>query len=211
MRSNTVSIIDYDSGNLRSVSRALEYVGVKVAFASKPDMVRDADAIVLPGVGSGKAAMQALARRGLIEPIREYIDSGKPFLGICLGMQLLLERTEEGNLPCLGAISGEVRKLPDDVKVPHMGWNQVIIDKDHLLFQDIPQRSYFYFVHSYYPKVFSPDLVVGTTDYGLSFCSVIARGKLIATQFHPEKSGSLGLLIYRNFIRLAFGEVEAKT
>lgn len=201
---NTVSIIDYESGNLKSVSRALEYVGAKVKFVSHPNEVLDSDAVVLPGVGSGKAAMHSLKQRGLVDPIRKYINSGKPFFGICLGMQLLLERTDEGNLSCLGSIPGEARKLPDDVKVPHMGWNQVVLAKEHSLFQDIPERSYFYFVHSYYPKIFSPDLVVASTDYGLSFCSVLARDKLVATQFHPEKSGPVGLMVYRNFMRLAF-------
>ena len=203
MNTLKVTVIDYESGNLRSVCRALEQVGARAEVIAEPQRLLKADAIVLPGVGSGEAAMKALDKRGLVDPLKEYVALGRPFLGVCLGMQLLLDRTKEGDLPCLGVVPGEVERLPQGIKVPHMGWNQVNLVREHMLFQDIPDKSFFYFVHSYYPKVASSDMVVGTTEYGVSFCSVLAKGNLIATQFHPEKSGPLGLKVYKNFIRLA--------
>ena len=196
-------VIDYQSGNLRSVAKALESVGVSPLVTGEAAEIATADAVVLPGVGSGPAAMDALRRRDLVEPIREYVASGRPFLGICLGLQLLLERTEEGNADCLGSIAGQVKRLPDGLKVPHMGWNSVSFKRAHPVFEGIPQDSHFYFVHSYYADPADDTWVAGTTDYGLSFCSVYARDNLVATQFHPEKSGRLGLRIYENFVNLA--------
>ncbi len=198
-----VVVIDYQSGNLHSVSRALKHVGAQPQVTDDPKLLLQAHAAILPGVGSGEAAMNALYERNLVEPIREYLASGRPFLGICLGMQLLLDSTQEGDVPCLGLIPGEVKKLPLGIKVPHMGWNQVTLLKEHPVVQDIPQESYFYFVHSYYPEIVHQSNVVGTTEYGVPFCSVLAHGKVIATQFHPEKSGPQGLKVYENFIRFA--------
>ena len=198
-----VVVIDYQSGNLHSVSRALEHVGAQPQVTDDYKHLLQAHAAILPGVGSGAAAMNGLYERDLVEPIKEYVASGKPFLGVCLGMQLLLERTQEGDVPCLGLIPGEVRRLPQGIKVPHMGWNQVNLLKEHPFLQGMPQGSYFYFVHSYYPEVAQQDLVLGTTEYGKSFCSVLAHRSVIATQFHPEKSGPVGLKLYENFIRFA--------
>ena len=196
-------VIDYDSGNLRSVGKALESVGVASLVSGDPTELATADAVVFPGVGSAPAAMAALHQRGLVQPLRDYVASGRPFLGVCLGLQLLMDRTEEGNTPCLGIIPGEAKRLPIGLKVPHMGWNNVRFRSSHPAFDGIPQDSHFYFVHSYYPVPADNDGHVGTTEYGVSFCSVYARGNLVATQFHPEKSGATGVRIYKNFADMA--------
>lgn len=197
-----IAVIDYESGNLRSVARALETSGASPCVTGDPEEIGGADAVVLPGVGSGPAAMEALGLRGLAEPLRRYVASGKPFLGVCLGLQLLLDHTEEGDAACLGIIPGTVKRLPPGLKVPHMGWNSVDFKNDHPVLAGIPQGSYFYFVHSYYAAPRDQESVAGVTGYGISFCSVYARENLVATQFHPEKSGSVGLRIYRNFVAL---------
>ena len=201
-------VVDYDSGNLRSVSRALESYGVEPLVSGKPRDLSDADALVLPGVGSGPAAMSALRQRGLVEPLREFADSGRPFLGICLGLQLLLDWTdEEGGAPCLGIVPGKVKRLPESggpaLKIPHMGWNSVALSESHPALNDIESGSYFYFVHSFYAAPSEGEGVLGTTEYGLPFCSFYARDNIVATQFHPEKSGPTGLRIYRNFVAMA--------
>jgi len=196
-------IVDYQAGNLRSVVRALEAVGAHPSITSDPEEVRQARAVVLPGQGACDSAMVALEASQLTSAVKEFIQSERPFLGVCLGLQLLLDFTEEGNVPCLGIFPGRVRRLPPGLKVPHMGWNQVHVVKDHPVLRDIPQDSYFYFVHSYYADPEDPSLVAGTTSYGLSFCAAVAHGRLVATQFHPEKSGLTGLQIYRNFVAYA--------
>jgi len=196
-------VIDYESGNLRSVSRALESQGVDPLVSGDAAEFEGADAMVLPGVGSGPAAMDALKQRGMVGPIRDYIASGRPFLGICLGLQLLMDRTEEGDAPCLGVVPGDAKRLPAGLKVPHMGWNSVRFNNAHPVLAGVPQESYFYFVHSYYADPEDPAGVSGTTEYGIPFCSVYAKDNLVATQFHPEKSGPAGLRIYKNFIGLA--------
>ena len=208
-------VVDYESGNLRSVSRALETCEVTPLVTGDPADLRDADAVVLPGVGSGPAAMKALNQRGLAEPLRDFASSGRPFLGICLGLQLLLDCTdEEGGAPCLGIVPGTVKRLPDtgngeSLKIPHMGWNSVALNRDHAALDGIDSGSYFYFVHSFYADPDRSDGVAGTTEYGLSFCSVYAKDNVVATQFHPEKSGPVGLRIYRNFVAMASTGVAA--
>jgi len=200
-------VIDYESGNLRSVSRALESQGVTPLITGDASELGDADAMVLPGVGSGPSAMDALNQRNLVDPIRDYISSGRLFLGVCLGLQLLLDRTEEGDAPCLGVLPGDTKLLPAGLKVPHMGWNSVTFKDDksnrHPVLAGIPDDSFFYFVHSYYANPEHRDGVSATTEYGIPFCSIYAKGNLIATQFHPEKSGLVGLRFYRNFIAMA--------
>jgi len=196
-------VIDYESGNLRSVSRALESQGVAPLVTGDASEFEDADAMVLPGVGSGPAAMDALNQRNLVGPIRDFIASGRPFLGVCLGLQLLMDRTEEGDEPCLGIVQGNTKHLPGELKVPHMGWNSVRINNQHPVLDGISQDSYFYFVHSYYAAPEDPAGVSGTTEYGIPFCSIYAKDNLVATQFHPEKSGPAGLRFYKNFIGLA--------
>lgn len=205
-----IVVIDYESGNLRSVAKALETAGVSPVVTSDPAVIAGADALILPGVGSGPAAMAALEKRALVQPIREYANSGRPFLGICLGLQLFLERTEEGDAPCLGIVQGRVKRLPhglpDGMKIPHMGWNSVHLQPHHAqhpVLDGVDQDSYFYFVHSYYAQPFDASAVAGSTDYGVTFCSILAKGNLVATQFHPEKSGAMGLRIYQNFVAMA--------
>ena len=196
-------VVDYDSGNLRSVGKALEVVGVSAVISGDPNELPSADAVILPGVGSGPAAMAALSTRGLVQPLIDFAASGKPFLGICLGLQLLMDHTEEGDAPCLGIVPGQTKRLPKGQKVPHMGWNSVRFQGQHPVFGDIPQDSHFYFVHSYYAVPADASTHTGVTEYGIPFCSVYSRGNLVATQFHPEKSGNAGLRIYQNFVALA--------
>jgi glutamine amidotransferase len=148
--------------------------------------------------------MNALRNLGLIDPIRQVIGAGRPFFGVCLGLQVLFEGTEEDDWhECLGVVPGRVQRLPPGLKIPHMGWNQVTQRRPHPIFEGIPDGTDFYFVHSYYGVPQDRSLVAGETEYGITFCSVLARGNLVATQFHPEKSGEPGLTMYRNFIRLA--------
>ena len=198
-----VVVVDYRSGNLRSVAKALEVVGASPTVTDDPALIESAPAVILPGVGSGPSAMNALGERGLADPLRRYVASGRPFLGVCLGLQLLLDHTEEGDAPCLGIVPGRVRRLPDGLKVPHMGWNSVRLRQTHPVLSGIPQDSYFYFVHSFYAAPEDDADVAGVTEYGVPFCSIYAKDNLVATQFHPEKSGDIGLSIYRNFLAFA--------
>ena len=195
-------VIDYDSGNLRSVAKALELADVIPILSENPSDLVTADAVVLPGVGSAPAAMDALKKRGLAQPIRDYVASGRPFLGVCLGLQIIMDSTEEGDALCLGIVPGRVQRLPPSVKVPHIGWNNVTFNGNDPMFHGIPQDSFFYFVHSYYAIPAESGGIIGTTEYGVSFCSVYTVGNLIATQFHPEKSGDVGIRIYKNFCTL---------
>ena len=208
MRPLKVAVIDYESGNLRSVSKALERAGVQPEVTGDPRALARADAAVLPGVGAADAAMHALNHRGLVGPLKEFVASGRPFLGICLGLQLLMDSTEEGNTECLGVIPGKTRRLPGGQKVPHMGWNGVCFRRSHPVFAGIPEEGHFYFVHSYYAEPQDEDLVAGVTEYSIPFCSVVIRDNLIATQFHPEKSSTLGLKIYENFVRYVRSTTE---
>jgi len=199
-------IVDYGAGNLHSVSRAVVHGGVRPLVTSSAKYVSEADALIVPGVGAAADTMANLLRRRLVEPIKEYIASGRPFLGVCMGQQALFDVSEEGGEhPCLGVLAGRVVRLPPGLKVPHMGWNQVRIVRPHAVFEGIPDGSYFYFVHSYYPRPDDPDIVIGETEYGVTFASVVGRENVVATQFHPEKSGAMGLRMYENFLRLAAG------
>lgn len=198
-------IIDYGSGNLRSVQKAFEHVGVFAEIGSDPKRMRDAGGLVLPGVGAFGAAMVELERRGLSEAIVERVAAGVPFLGVCLGLQLLFERSEESpGVPGLGLVQGDVRRLPPDLKVPHIGWNQVECMKDSDLLADIPEGSAFYFVHSYAVVPARPADVLTITEYGVTFVSGIERENVAAFQFHPEKSSTLGLRLYENFARRVY-------
>ena len=196
-----IVIVDYGAGNLRSVSRAVAHVGHEPSVTSDPHDVAAADAVILPGVGAAADTMRNLREHGMVEPVREYIASGRPFFGVCMGQQALLSVSEEGGEhPCLDIISGRVKRLPGGQKVPHMGWNQVRQRTAHPIFDEIPDDSYFYFVHSYYPEPEDESVVIGETYYGVTFASVLARDNIVATQFHPEKSGEIGLRMYRNFL-----------
>jgi glutamine amidotransferase len=198
-----VLVVDYGMGNLRSVAKALERVGARVLVSGRPEDVADTEKLVLPGVGAFAAAIAGLRQRGLLGPLRLYLQENRPFLGICLGLQLLFERShEEGEHEGLGLLRGDVvRFLPDDraLKVPHIGWNQVHLRPGVPLFAGVPQGAYVYFVHSYYVRP-QADVVAAETDYGSPFCSAIWRGHLSATQFHPEKSQKVGLQMLANFV-----------
>jgi len=198
-------IVDYGAGNLRSVQKAFEHVGVKAVVGHDPRAVASAPGLVLPGVGAFGAAMEQLHDRGLAQPLLDRIRAGVPFLGVCLGLQVLFEASEEDpGVAGLGVVHGDVRALPAKVKVPHIGWNQAepCIDSD--LWDDIPDGSAFYFVHSYAVVPRSPGDVLSMTDYdGVTFVSAIAVDNVVGVQFHPEKSSTLGLRFYRNFARRA--------
>ncbi len=200
-----ICVIDYGMGNLRSVSKALEKLGGEVEVSGSPDVVARAEKIVLPGVGAFGDGSRELASRRLVEPLREAIKREKPFLGICLGMQLLFDLSEESpGVQGLGVLPGTVRRFQSlDLKIPHMGWNQMKIRKpDAGILREIPDQSFFYFVHSFYPVPQDPSVVVGTSTYGVEFPCLIGKGKLWASQFHPEKSQAAGLQILRNFVSL---------
>lgn len=202
--SDTITIIDYGAGNLRSVANAVNKLGYQPEITCNGNDVIESRVVILPGVGAAADTMANLQRLGLADPLRQYIAMGRPFLGICMGMQVLFTSTEEGGRhSCLGIIPGQVRKLPAGQKTPHMGWNQVKQMVSHPVFSGIPDEADFYFVHSYYVEPDDKSLVIGETEYGKSFCSVIARDNLVATQFHPEKSGELGLKFYDNFIKMS--------
>ena len=199
-------IVDYGAGNLRSVARAVAHAGGQPLITSSGRDVERADALIVPGVGAAADTMANLKRHNMVAPIREYIASGRAFLGVCMGQQALFDVSEEGGEhPCLGVLAGRVVRLPDGLKVPHMGWNRVRIVQPHPIFENIPDGSYFYFVHSYYPRPDDAAIVIGETEYGLTFASVVGRDNVVATQFHPEKSGATGLRMYENFLRLAAG------
>ena len=201
----SLAVIDYGAGNLPNVVRALTHIGAPLTVTSDPTVVANATAIVLPGVGATRDTMEQLTQRGLVPVIRDAIRRGVPFLGICVGMQVLLtDSLEFGHHECLGVISGTVRRFPaEELKVPQIGWNEVYATptlSDHPLFDGIPDGSDFYFVHSYYCDVIDPAIVAGTTTYGASFPSILMRDTLVAAQFHPEKSGAFGLRFLRNFV-----------
>jgi glutamine amidotransferase len=197
-----IAIIDYGAGNIRSIEKALEHVGAAVQITDDPSVVTRAQAVVLPGVGSGGAAMARITQRGLDDSIRHSTQQGKPFLGICLGMQLLADHHAEGEVDGLGLFAGEVRRIPHGPKIPHMGWNQVKPQHSGLaIFEGIQPDAYFYFAHSYYVEPQDQQGVAAVTDYGSPFCSVIVTERVWGTQFHPEKSGSVGLQLLKNFVR----------
>ncbi len=199
-----IAIIDYGAGNLRSVTNALVKLGYQPKVTREPEDVVNAAAVIFPGVGAAADAMQSLRDSGLGEAIREVIRENQPLFAVCVGMQALLSSTEEGGWnECLGIIPGTVKKLPAGLKVPHIGWNQVKLMARHPIFEDIPDESNFYFVHSYYAEPEDTTVVAGTTEYGLTLCSVFIKDNLVATQFHPEKSGTIGLRMYDNFLKMA--------
>ena len=200
-----VTIVDYGSGNIRSVEKAIQRLGWNTLITDSSTQIVESEAIIFPGQGNSESAMVRLNERDLVNPLREVIGRGTPFFGVCLGMQVLLDSSEEGPTPCLGIAKGKVVLLPPEVKRPHMGWNRVNLKGEHPVFHGVDSGSYFYFVHSYYADPNEPDIVLGTTEYGVEFSSVIAIGNLIATQFHPEKSGTLGLRLYENFLSNVVG------
>ncbi len=194
-------VVDYQAGNLRSVETALLHIGVEHEITSDPDRLARAQRIVFPGVGDGAHAMRLLAERELDEALKDRHAAGVPILGICLGCQIVLESTEEGGASCLGLVPGTARRFPPECgKVPHMGWNSVRTRPGHWLFSGLPAGSSFYFVHSYYPAPARAADAIAWCEYGFEFVAAIERGSLVATQFHPEKSGEAGLQVLRNFL-----------
>lgn len=203
-----IVVVDYDAGNLRSVQRALEAVGQHPRVTPDWRDVEKAEALVLPGVGSAQDCMRKLAARGLVEPLQAYAASGRPFLGVCVGLQLLYDGSEEGGgVDCLGILPGTVRRFPakDGLKVPQIGWNSVSVATSHAILDGIPDGTYFYFVHSYYAEPAEGGTVVATAEHGVDFAAIVAHDNVVATQFHPEKSAELGLRLYANFGRIAAG------
>lgn len=200
-----IAIIDYGAGNLRSVELAFNRLGVTAKATGDPSVIVAADGVILPGVGAFADAMGALKRSGLIPVIHETAASGRPFLGICLGMQALMEGSEEGpGVSGLGLVPGFVRRLPDcGLKIPHMGWNSLAAKKSSPLFEGLPAQPYVYFVHSYACEASDPADVLAETEYGVSFHSAVQRGNIMGVQFHPEKSGRTGQRMLRNFASLA--------
>jgi glutamine amidotransferase len=195
-------IIDYDASNLHSVRKALQALGHAPIVSNDPTTVAGADAVILPGVGAAGDAMRHLTELGLIPILRQFVADGRPFLGVCVGMQLMFELSEEdGGIRGLGLLPGIVRRLPPGPKIPHMGWNSVSLRGQHPAFADVPNDSYFYFVHSYYPDPADGSTVLGETEHGVRFACVVGRDNLLGVQFHPEKSGELGLRLYDNFVR----------
>ncbi len=200
-----IALIDYGMGNLRSVEKALALVGADVRIVTGPQEVRAATALVLPGVGAFGDCMKNLDRQGLVEPLREFVKSGKPFLGICLGFQGLFDSSEEApGVAGLRVFPGTVpRFVANGLKVPHMGWNRLSVKRrDCPLLAEVEDGSFVYFVHSYYCRPAGADVVCGTTDYGVEFCSMLWSGNVFATQFHPEKSQAVGLKMLENFVKL---------
>ena len=197
-----VAIVDYDAGNLRSVQRACQAVGLDGFITASPEEVLAADKIIFPGVGSSVSAVDTLHDRGLFDVLIEAFHKGPPLLGICLGSQIVLEHTEEGDKDCLGLIDGVVERFDfadRTYKVPHIGWNEINIAQPHPLLRQVEDGDEFYFVHSYFTRPTQQANVVATTDYNINFCSILAKDNLFATQFHLEKSGRKGLSILAEF------------
>ena len=206
-----IAIVDYKAGNLTSVARALDHLGHRCEITDRPEKVRAADRVILPGVGAAGATMENLRALGLDECLRNDVaKAGTPFLGICIGIQVLLDRSDEDDgVKCLGIIPGRVIKFPNSIdgrslKVPQIGWNRVHQERPHPMFEGVPDNTHFYFVNSYYPVVDDKSVVIGTSDYGVAFTAAIARDNVIATQFHLEKSGAAGLRMLDNFCRMKF-------
>jgi len=200
-----IAIIDYDAGNLKSVEKALVFLGEEVIVTRDRNTILAADKVILPGVGSFGDAMGKLKEYNLVEVIKEVARIGKPFLGICLGLQLLFERSDESpGIEGLGILKGEILRIPEKegLKIPHMGWNSLEFSGDGRLFKGIPESSYVYFVHSYYLKAAEPEIVKATTEYSTLIHASVEKGNVFACQFHPEKSGEIGLTILKNFANL---------
>lgn len=203
-----IAIVDYRAGNLTSVARALEYLGHRWEITDRRERLRAAERVILPGVGAAGATMENLRALGLVDCLRDdVVGAGKPFLGICIGIQVLLERSEEDDVACLGIIAGRAVRFPRAVdgralKVPQIGWNRVRQLKPHPVFAGVPDDTHFYFVNSYYPVPADPDVAIASSEYGVPFVAALARRNVLATQFHLEKSGRAGLRLLDNFCRL---------
>lgn len=201
-----IAIIDYDAGNLKSVEKAIQLLGKDVVVTREPDKILSASGVILPGVGSFGDAMEKLHNFNLIPVIQEVVKRQIPFLGICLGLQLLFEKSDESpGVRGLGILPGEIKRIPDygELKIPHIGWNSLEFPNMGRLYEGIAQDSYVYFVHSYYLEAKEPDIVVATTEYGTKIHASVEKGNIFACQFHPEKSSSVGLKILENFLKIS--------
>ncbi|NCF44167.1 MAG: imidazole glycerol phosphate synthase subunit HisH [Proteobacteria bacterium] len=197
-------ILDYDAGNLGSVKRACSEVGLQAEFAAHPDALEQAERIIFPGVGAAGSAMRSLRERGLDTALKNAIAKGTPLLGICLGMQVSLDHSEENDTPTLGLLGGRVQRFKlnrPELKIPHMGWNEVKVQQSHPVLAGIEPGDEFYFVHGYYPMPTAPEHVLTLTEYEGDFVSAVGKNNYIGTQFHPEKSGQVGLRLFENFAR----------
>jgi imidazole glycerol-phosphate synthase subunit HisH len=202
-----IAIIDYNAGNLTSVARAVTHIGFDCIITNDIKEINKAERIIFPGVGAAGSAMKSIKRLGLDISIKKAFSSGKPILGICLGTQVIMEFSEENTTKCLGIIEGkvlsfrfdEIRRKDTALKIPHMGWNRIKLQKNHFILSDLKEEDEFYFVHGYYPVPDDPAHLIGTTEYGIPFASVLGCKNIVATQFHPEKSGRPGLSILKNF------------
>lgn len=200
-----IAIIDYDAGNIKSVEKALQKLGADVVITKDADVILNAEKVILPGVGAFGDAMSNLKKYDLVPVIKKVVEKGIPFLGICLGLQLLFDRSDETpGVEGLGILKGEVLRIPEngELKIPHMGWNSLHFQNDGRLFQGLPEESYVYFVHSYYLKAENPEIVKATAEYGVTIHASVEKGNVFACQFHPEKSSDVGLQILKNFVEL---------
>ncbi|MGN1158803.1 MAG: imidazole glycerol phosphate synthase subunit HisH [Lachnospiraceae bacterium] len=205
-----IAIIDYDAGNIKSVEKALQFLGEEVCITREPDVILNAEKVILPGVGAFGDAMEKLHRYDLVKVIHEVVEKQTPFLGICLGLQLLFERSDESmGVEGLGVLKGEICRIPDKegLKIPHIGWNSLSYPNPGRLFEGIPEQSYVYFVHSYYLKAADESIVTAATEYGTYIHASVEKGNVFACQFHPEKSSDVGIRILKNFIKIGREEV----
>ena len=197
-----IAIIDYDAGNIKSVEKALNYLGEEAIITRDHDEIVNSDKVILPGVGAFADAIEKIRHYGLEETIHEVVEKNIPFLGICLGLQLMFESSDEGpGVKGLGLLPGKILRIPKsgDLKIPHMGWNNIKVKEDSRLFKGLPENPYVYFVHSYYLHAEEPGIVTATTDYSTCIHASVEKGNLFACQFHPEKSSTVGLQILKNF------------
>lgn len=200
-----IAIIDYDAGNIKSVEKALQKLGAEVCITKDAEVILNADKVILPGVGAFGDAMENLKKYGLDVVIHQVVEKGTPFFGICLGLQLLFESSDETpGVEGLGILKGKILRIPDkdDLKIPHMGWNSLHLQNEGRLFKGLPEQSYVYFVHSYYLKAEEEEIVKATTEYSVNIHASVEKGNVFACQFHPEKSSDVGLTILKNFVEL---------
>ncbi len=205
-----IAIIDYEAGNLKSVERAVKHLGFEAQITADPQAIAEAEKLIFPGVGAAGASMEVLHRTGLADVVkREILKKQKPFLAICIGIQILFEWSDEDQVECLGIFKGRVKKFPEKVgdvplKIPQIGWNRVHQKKAHPIFEGVPDKAEFYFVNSYYCEPAISDVIIGETEYGIHFTSAVAKENIVATQFHLEKSGPVGLQMLKNFCQTSW-------